>query len=317
MNSQTFAQSKILSGRIRLKWIQDKSRLPLTSDHWPLYRTIHRSYFNALGKFPNLVNSRSLNDKVQWLKLFDQSDQIIQCSDKLGVREFAKEKLGTSCLLDIYQVADTFQDINFDKLPKSFVLKTNHDSGSVVLVRDKSTLDLAALESKFSESLQRAPHGAHAGEWGYEFISRKIFAEEFMEPENPAPPPDYKFHCSSGKVGFVHFLYDRGVDTKEQTLTPEGRDLEFRLSLHYKKGNDFKRPKNWTHLIAAAEKLAENFKYVRIDLYQSQDRIYLGEMTFWPHAGLYKGDGQEKLGEFIEFDRQTVKPLYRATSQTQ
>mgnify|MGYP003612413019 FL=1 len=134
-----------IGARIYLKWLTDCRRLPLTSDHWELYQIIHRLYWKDLRDFPNLVNCRDFNDRMQWLKLFDQSEEIIRCSDKITVRDYVKERVGEKYLVELYQVCDHFSQINFKSLPKSFVIKTNHDSGSVILVRDKSKFDSTLL----------------------------------------------------------------------------------------------------------------------------------------------------------------------------
>ena len=298
----------LLSARIKLKWLTDKLSLPLTPEHYELYNIIHRYYWNKLHDFPNLINCRDFNDKIQWLKLFDQSHEIIRCSDKILVRDYVKERVGEQYLVKLYQVHNHFSEIDFDSLPQSFVIKANHDSGTVILVRDKSKLDYQVAEAKIEASLQQL-YGWDNGEWAYSYIQPRVFVEEFIEPENPQPPADYKFYCIEGNVKFVHYIYDRGIDPKEQTVDPEGRDLATELYPSFKLGTDFKKPLVWDEMITIAESLGKGFKCVRVDLYCSGDRIYAGEMTFWPMAGCYKGEGQKKLGKYLDFDRTTFKPL--------
>lgn len=298
----------ILSTRIKIKWLTDKLFLPLTSEHYELYKIIHRYYWQQLHDFPNLINCRDFNDKIQWLKLFDQSYEIIRCSDKILVRDYVKEKVGEQYLVKLYQVHDHFSEIDFDRLPQSFVIKTNHDSGTVILVRDKAKLNYQATEAKVEASLQKS-YGWENGEWAYSYIKPKVFVEEFIESENPKPPADYKFYCIEGTVKFVHYIYDRGIDPKEQTIDPEGNDLATELHPSFKLGTDFKKPIVWQQMITIAENLGNGFKCVRVDLYCSGDRIYVGEMTFWPMAGCYQGEGQKKLGKYLDFDRSTFKPF--------
>ena len=298
----------LLSARIKLKWLTDKLSLPLTPEHYELYNIIHRYYWNKLHDFPNLINCRDFNDKIQWLKLFDQSHEIIRCSDKILVRDYVKERVGEQYLVKLYQVHNHFSEIDFDSLPQSFVIKANHDSGTVILVRDKSKLDYQVAEAKIEASLQQL-YGWDNGEWAYSYIQPRVFVEEFIEPENPQPPADYKFYCIEGNVKFVHYIYDRGIDPKEQTVDPQGRDLATELYPSFKLGTDFKKPLVWDEMITIAESLGKGFKCVRVDLYCSGDRIYAGEMTFWPMAGCYKGEGQKKLGKYLDFDRTTFKHL--------
>ncbi len=297
-----------LAAMMKWKWMQDCRYLPLTSDHRELYYIIHRLCIGELGEFPNLIHCRDLNDRIQWLKLFDQSPTIIRCSDKIMVRDFVKERVDGKYLVNLYQVHDHFSQIDFDALPNAFVIKTNHDSGTVILVRDKAEFDYQAAEAKVETALTRA-YGWLNGEWAYSYIVPKILVEEYINPQSDQPPPDYKFYCIDGVVKFCHFIYDRGTDTKEQTIDPEGNDLVTECYPRYKLGTDFRKPVQWSQLISTAEQLSKGFKFVRVDLFCSGDRIYAGELTFWPMAGLYKGDGQKKLGQLLNFDRTTYKPF--------
>ncbi len=131
-----------------------------------MYETIHRLYFEELGRFPDLIAGTELNEKIQWLKLFDQDPDMVRCSDKIGVRDYVLERLGPGYVPDIYQQGKLFSDIDFAALPGAFVLKTNHDSGGVALVRDKSQMDLPGLQKRFVELLNWPAYGLALGEWG-------------------------------------------------------------------------------------------------------------------------------------------------------
>ena len=305
-----------LPTRIKAKWLSDKLQLPLTPAHYELYDIIHRRYWRRLHDFPNLINCRDFNDKIQWLKLFDQSPEIIRCCDKILVRDYVRERVGEEYLVKLYQVHDHFSQIDFDALPQSFVIKTNHDCGSVILVRDKSKFDYQSAEVKMEAALKR-PFGYENGEWAYAYVKPKVFVEEFIDRESATPPPDYKFYCIDGVVRFVHYIYDRGFYTKQQTLDPEGNDLATALSPKFKLSTGFRKPSVWTSMISVAERLGSGFKCVRVDLFCSGDRIYAGEMTFWPKAGYHRGEGQKKLGKFLDFDRTTFKPLVAELEKTQ
>lgn len=261
-----------------------------------------------LHDFPNLLDCRDLNDRIQWLKLFDQSREIIRCTDKILVRDYIRERVGEQYLVKLYQTCDHFSGIDFDALPNSFVIKTNHDSGTVILVRDKHELDHRSAEARIESALSR-PYGWENGEWAYTYVLPKVLVEEFITPENPKPPPDYKFYCVDGTFRFCHYIYDRGRDTKEQIIDIEGNDMATTLYPSFKLGSDFKRPQLWGEMLKVAEALGLGFKYVRVDLFCTEDRIYTGEMTFWPMAGCYKGNGQKALGRFLDFDRSTYKAL--------
>ncbi|BAQ66828.1 glycosyltransferase [Geminocystis sp. NIES-3709] len=226
------------------------------------------------------------------------------------MRDDVRQGVGEEYLVKLYQVHDHFSEIDFDSLPQSFVLKTNHDSGTVILVRDKSQLDYQATAERIEVSLKNT-YGWASGEWAYSYIEPKVFVEEFIEPENNSPPPDFKMQCVDGEMKFCRYTYDRGIDTKEIVLDKYANNFGFLIDENFKLGdkNDFKKPKLWEKMIFLAETLSKDFKCVRVDLYCSKDQIYVGEMTFFPMMGCYKGEGQKKLGKYLDFDRTTFKPF--------
>lgn len=297
---------KWFSARIKVKWLCDKRHLPLTSAHGELYDLIHRLCWREVHDFPNLINCRDFNDRIQWLKLFDQSREIVRCTDKIQVRDYVMERVGGEYLVKLYQVHDHFSQIDFEALPNAFVIKANHDSGTVILVRDKAKLDRAKAEARLETAL-RKPFGWTNGEWAYSYVKPRVLVEEFIEPEKKMPPPDYKFYCVEGSVKFMHFIFDRGHDTKEQTIDRQGYDLETALYPSFKYSKGFMKPPNWAEMIRVAEQLGKGLKCVRVDLFCSDEKIYVGEMTFWPMMGCYKGEGQKKIGQLLDFDRTTFK----------
>ena len=262
---------------------------------------------SELGEFPNLVNPQDFNDRIQWLKLFDQTKEHVRCSDKIRVRDYVRERVGEDYLVKLYQVCERFDEIDFERLPRSFVIKTNHDSGTVILVRDKTRLDRDQARARVEKSLRRV-YGWENGEWAYGFIKSRILVEEFLLPENPTPPPDFKFYVVDGKVKFMRFISGRGSETKEQAVSPEGVDLKAHFNPNFLSSSSFTKPECWDEMKNVAERLGKNFKFVRVDLFEAKDRIYAGELTFWPMFGCYKGEGQKKLGPLLDFDRTTFKP---------
>lgn len=292
---------------IRRKWQRDRQHLPLEAAHRPLYILIHRSFYRQFGTLPELVHCRDFNDKIQWLKLFDQSEEIIRCMDKIRVRDRVRERVGDAHLVTLYQVRNHFAEIDFDALPSSFVIKTNHDSGSVILVRDKATLDRDEAARQIEAALRRR-YGWSTGEWAYAYIQPRILIEAFIEPQREAPPPDYKFYCIDGQVRFCHYIHNRGLDTKEQVLDPEGQDMGTSLYPAFRYEKAFVRPTVWREMLRVAERVAQGFKCVRVDLFCAGEQIYVGEMTFWPMSGCYPGDGQKILGQYLDFDRTTFLP---------
>lgn len=298
------------------KWISDRRRLPLTPAHYDLYRIIHIRYMERLGRLPDLVNCPGFNDKIQWLKLFDQRPEVVSCSDKLLLRAFVESRLGPGYTPRLYQVGERFSDIDLSTLPRAFVIKTNHDSGSVILVRDKESLDVERARRRIDGSLKRR-YGWKKGEWAYRWIVPRVFVEEFLSPDAATPPADFKFHCVDGRVKWLHYIYDRGMDTKEAIVDRDGVCLGISLFNKLKTVTEFERPEEWDRLVRIAESLATDFRYVRVDLYLVDGQIFVGEMTFHPKNGCYPGEGQLQLGKLMDFDRSYVKPLLCAPLEEQ
>jgi hypothetical protein len=297
----------VLTARIRIKWLRDKFHLPLTVDLWELYLLCHRISWKELRDLPNLISPRDYNDRIQWLKLFDQSEEHVRCSDKIAVRDYVRERVGEKYLVKLYQTCERFDNIDFDKLPKSFVIKCNHDSGGVVLVRDIQKLDKSSAEQRLEESLGHV-YGWDNGEWAYAFVRPRLLVEEFIQPHLDSPPPDYKFHCVEGKIKWLQYIYDRKLGTKEVIVSRGGEVVDCHFDHNMISTRDFIKPPEWEEMLVIAETLAKGWKYVRVDLYLSGGRIYVGELTFFPLFGCYQSEGQKQLGQFLDFDRTTFKP---------
>jgi hypothetical protein len=312
------AQKNISRALIELKWMRDKAALPLSSEHKQIYKLIHILCERELGSSPCLVNCRDFNDRIQWLKLFDQDREIVRCSDKLGVRERVRERLGDEYLTKVYQVASQFGEIKLRDLPEQFVIKANHNSGTVQVVHDRSCLDLEAARSRFDQALRRA-YGWSNGEWAYAYVKPMLFVEEFLgNPSTMAPPPDYKFHCCNGKVKWLQYIYDRGNKTKECIVDSDGVATGIHFDQNMIHSEEFQRPTNWIELCNTAETLAKGFKYARVDLFNlASRRIICGEITFYPLMGCYTTKGQRILGQLLDFDRTTFKPFLIPTLEAE
>lgn len=299
-------QSKLLKAKIAKKWRNDKESLPLTKSHKKLYYTIHRTHWNWLGGFPDLINGKSFNDKIQWLKLFDQSSLIIKCADKVEAKDFIRSRVGDNYVIPTYQVEKDFDKLDFSRLPDRFVIKTNHDCGTVFLVKDKFREDFRPIKQSIEKSLRR-PYGIEYGEWEYQYIEPKIIVEEFLRTPNADQPPDFKFHCIEGRVKWLHFIFDRASHPKEIIIERDGSVSGIHFYEKMEQSTEFKPPLNWLEMIGVAERLADGFKYLRVDLYNIANKIYVGELTPFPQAGFYSGEGQKILGERMTFDVSTFK----------
>lgn len=234
----------------------------------------------------DLDNPKSFNEKLQWLKLNDRNPNYTDIVDKYRVRKYISEIIGEEYLIPLLGVWDSFEEIDFDTLPKKFVLKCNHDSGGLSICIDKSKFDIGKAKKKIEKSL-KCQFYYIGREWQYKNIKRKIICEQFIGDEDGALPMDYKLYCFGGKVEYIMLCYGRETDNTKYYFF----DTQWNLIRCNKWGieapKDFtlKKPEKLDEMLLIAEKLSKPYYYSRVDLYYVKNRIYFGEITLSPGAG--------------------------------
>lgn len=304
--------SVICRQALRKKWQADSQVLPLTADHWDIYKRIHKLYWLCFCHFPNLISGETFNEKIQWLKLFGQDPRMVELTDKLALKRFVNRLLGPQFVPATLQTGRYVDELDLSALPPTAVLKANHDSGSVLFVLDANNFPRSEYKRRLDRAIRRT-YGRIGGEWQYWPIERKVFVEELLPFSNGAPPPDYKFHCANGRVRWQQFIYDRGHGTKEVITDRDGSVMGVTFDDQMMSVFEFNKPDNWDALVATAETLASDFPYVRVDLYDievscAERRILVGEMTFTPRNGAYQSEGNEVLGRLLPLDRTLIRP---------
>ena len=247
-----------------------------------------------LGYKLNLKNPRTLNEKMQYLKLtkYRNNALITSCVDKYLVREFVSKKIGSQYLTKLYGAWDSVDEIDFDKLPSSFAMKCNHGSGANILCKDIKKLDISECKQQLSNWIKK-PFGDHRAELMYKGIKRKIICEEYIKTSDGKPPKDYKFFCNNGKVKFLFVASDRiNNETKFDYYYPNWEWIPV-INGHPNTNNTLIKPDNFDDMIKVAEKLSEDFPFVRVDLYSEDGKIIFGELTFLHFAGLTPFDPEK------------------------
>lgn len=254
----------------------------------------------------DLNHPRSFNEKIQWLKLYDTTEQKTMLADKYLVREWVREKIGDQYLVPLLGVWNSFDEIDFDSLPDSFFLKCNHGSGMNLVVRDRKSLDIQRTKRQFDNWMNLNYAFSSALELQYKDIPRKILAEEIIS-QSDSDLLDYKIHVFHGEPKIIQVIGDRDLarhTAKECFLTPEWIPGE--LMYHTYEMYDVipEKPENLFEMLEIARILGADFRYVRVDLYNIDGRILFGEMTFTPASGLgkWKGDEQYTVGSWINLD---------------
>jgi len=267
-----------------LKFIPDKPYLKL-------------EYRFLTGKKLNPDNLVTYNEKLQYLKLYDRKTVYTQMVDKLGMRDFVREKIGDGCTVPLVGVWEKPSDIDFDKLPDSFVLKCNHDSKGLIICRDKKDLDRKQAVRTLSKSMKRNMFWA-AREWPYKNVKPRVFAEELL-----GDITEYQVLCFNGKPRLMYLM----SEDKEGHLTEDFFDTDFKpvdLSLGYGKTSEkIERPACLEKMLEIASVLSKDCPHLRVDFLYSGNHLYVGELTFFNDAGFapVKPESMNRtMGEWIE-----------------
>jgi hypothetical protein len=254
-------------------------------------------YHVFTGKFLNLKNPKNISEKLMWLKLFYKNQLIPLCTDKYLVREYIEDKGFSHILNELYNVYDSVEDINFDKLPNQFVLKATHGCGYNIICKDKIMLNIAEAKQKLNIWMNSV-YGLKSGEWHYSEIKPKIICEKYLNHfESSTSVIDYKINCFNGKP----FCFVIGYNRTEKSAKFSSYNLHWqRIDFLKEEGDDLPPPKNLALMIQVASVLSGSFPFVRVDFYEIEGILYFGELTFTPMGGMmipYKDEIQDLLGE--------------------
>ena len=248
----------------------------------------------------NIDNPTTYNEKIQWLKLYDRKEEYSNLVDKLKVRDFITETIGSEYLIPLIGVWDKFEDIDFEALPNQFVLKCTHDSGGLVICKDKNSFDIDEARKKINKCLKRNYYHL-SREWPYKDIEAKIICEAYMVDESATELKDYKFFCFNGEPKLMFIASNRGIDTRFDFF-----DIDFNhlpLKQKYKNSDKkFSKLENFDEMVRLARILSKNIPHIRVDFYNINGKIYFGEMTFYHFSGFekFEPDSYDKiLGDYL------------------
>ncbi|HSQ19284.1 MAG TPA: ATP-grasp fold amidoligase family protein [Blastocatellia bacterium] len=247
-----------------------------------IVRQLH--YFRIHRRLPSVRDPKTFSEYVIQKIAFDRDPLLALTADKFAVRDYVKEKCGEDILIPLLQVVDRVEDINFDRLPDKFVLKATHASRLVEIVRDKSSVNKDELLARLSSWLKLNYYKGGC-EWHYKNIPPRIVVEEALLDINNEPPPDYKFFVFRGKVCVIDVIVGRFVQLRCSFFDRDWKRLNVRYE-QFPSAGDQPRPSKLDEMISIAEKLGEDFLFARIDLYQHEGRVYFGEITQTPSAGI-------------------------------
>jgi len=250
---------------------------------------IEKTYKKRFGVFPDLDNPKNFNEKSNWRKLNDRRDIYTSMVDKYKIKQIIKERIGEQYTFSLLGVWDKAKDIDFEQLPQQFVLKANH-AGGVIVCRDKSSFDAQKAVRELN-NIQKRDYYHISREWPYKNVEKKIIAEEY-KGENLI---DYKNYCFNGELKYT--LVWKNV-SREDGRKPnayfcgmyDGNWEKTDMKLDYPSIEDDieNKPNNYAEMKTIVERMAKGIPFVRVDCYLLDNKVYIGEMTFFPWGGFQK-----------------------------
>jgi hypothetical protein len=255
-----------------------------------------RPFYLNKGRYPDLVNPKNFTDKIIYKRLFHRFPIYTKLADKYAVREFVQKRIGSDYLIPLLASYTHLDNFDFDNLPDKFVIKAAHGCGQNLVVKNKRDVNLPDLLNTLKGWLNINYYNQHK-EWQYKNIPPRLTVEYFIEDEVTQSTDDYKFYCFNGKVHYVHCIFDRTSELKENFYTREWKLENFYYVTKNKKINAVK-PRNYEQMVLLAESLSKGFDYVRVDLYNVNGRIYFGELSFTPYAGYMEFSDKDIDHEF-------------------
>lgn len=272
---------------------------PYVSDEnfvkWKYYLNFHKRL--------DLRNPQTFNEKLQWLKLYDQHEEYTQLVDKYEAKQFVASIIGKEYIIPTIGVYDSIEEIDFEYLPQQFVIKCTHNSGGIIVCKDKQKLDIKNSCKQLEKWLNVNPYWKNR-EYPYKNVKPRIIIEQYMEDESGYELKDYKFFCFDGEPKCLFVATDRGKEgeeTKFDFFDLEWNHLPF-TNGHPNSKQSISKPNSFENMIEISRRLSQGFPHVRVDLYNINGRIYFGELTFFHWSGLTPFVPEEwdyRFGEFL------------------
>ncbi|WP_320128504.1 ATP-grasp fold amidoligase family protein [uncultured Sphaerochaeta sp.] len=279
-----------LVSRKTKEWARSPNLIVLHMLKWKVARLLSDKAFvtikyrMSLKKKLNLENPKTYNEKLQWLKLYDRKETYTKLVDKYEVRKHIANTIGSEYLIPLIGVYDRVEDIDFDSLPKAFVLKPTQTSGDVIICRDKATLNWEVAQHEMHSWMGKNYYW-YDREWPYKDVKARIVCEQLIETPDEKPPKDYKIFCFDGVPRFAFVASDRGKTTKFDYFDVEWNRMPLRQ--HYPNSTyDIPKPQQWDKMLSLAKVLSAGMSHVRVDFYiDMNENILFGELTFFHFSG--------------------------------
>lgn len=294
--------------RVIFRKIMCNERLNIFLAKHCLWLHLHLMYYNWKGRWPNFMQPHDLNEwllRLSWRNSHNKRmRQLIPlCADKVVVRDYVIQKGYAHTLVESYGAYTTVKDIPFDQLPNQFVMKMNNASGRNAIVAN-GAIGGGGIFAQFEHWLKDREFGLTTGEWQYSLIQPRILIEKYMENIGESSLIDYKFNCIHGKPYSCFVAYDRNPKDPHGEVCFDDYDLDWNRTDYiydswHKNRRLLPKPRCWEQMKEMAAKLAEDFEYVRVDLYEVEGKVVFGELTFTPQGCVQEFYMDEYLQKII------------------
>lgn len=256
-----------------------------------------------MGYKLNLKNPQTFSEKLQWIKLYDRRPLYTIIVDKYEAKMHIANMIGNEYIVPTIGIYNSFNDIDFEKLPDSFVLKTTHDSGGVYICKDKANINIEKARKIINKSL-RHNYYLDGREWPYKDVPKRIIAEKYLEDTKTSELRDYKFFCFDGEVKAMFVATDR-QNRPEPCFDFFDADYNH---LDIVNGHPLakvipEKPQSFDKMKELAAKLSVGFPELRVDFYEVDGRPYVGELTLFHHGGWMKFEPEKWdriFGEWVK-----------------
>jgi len=265
-----------------------------------------------IGRKLNLSNPKSFSEKIHWLKLNYRKPEYSTYVDKFSVRPYISETIGEKYLIPLIGVYGSVDEIDWGKLPDKFVLKCTHGSGCNIICSDKNNFNVEEATRKLKIWLGRNWYW-YGREWPYKNVVPKIICEEYMVDNNGDKGlTDYKFYCFNGNPTYCQVIRGRNSDETIDFYDNQWNQMEFTgLKKSARTSSGISKPENYEEMLDLSRRLSQGLPFVRVDLYYIKDKIYFGELTFYPLSGFgefYPLEWNTRIGNLLELPNVT-KPI--------
>lgn len=242
-------------------------------------------YRLKMGKPLDLKNPKTYTEKLQWIKLYNHNPKYHQMVNKSSVKDYITERIGPQYVIPTYGIWDKFDEIDFNSLPSSFVLKTVHDSGGVIICKDKQHFDKQYAKSVIEESQKRNYFKLYR-EWPYKGVNPRIIAEKLLDDGSGQALQDYKVMCFGGKPKLIEYHAGRFTENHTQDFyDSDWNHLAIQQQDAPKSDISVPKPPLLDEMLRLSSQLADGIPHVRVDWYMAENQLYFGELTFFDDSG--------------------------------